>query len=108
VLTPGWQVWHPFAGFAAPITHAPPESDPLLEPESDPLLEPESDPLLDPESCPLLEPDSAPLLEPEPSVVESPTAPSPPPSSTSGTSGNATRLAHAETTSGVAASRSRR
>jgi hypothetical protein len=131
VLTPGWQVWHAFVGFGAPlayevapITHVPPasdpllepesdpllepESDPLLEPESDPLLEPESDPLLEPESCPLLEPESDPLLEPEPSVVESPAAPSPPPSSMSGTSGKPTRPAHAGTTNRVTASRSRR
>jgi hypothetical protein len=83
----------------------PPESDPLLDPEPLPL--PESDPLLDPESLPLSAPDSDPLLDPEPSVVESPTAPSPP-SSRSGTSGNPTRLAHAGTAKRAAASSSRR
>jgi hypothetical protein len=114
VLTPGWQVWHAFDGFGAPlaydvppITHAPPASDPLLDPESPPLPEPESDPLLDPESLPPSEPDSAPLLDAEPSAVESPTAPSPP-SSRSGTSGNPTRLAHAGTATRAAASSTRR
>ena len=67
LLTPGWQLWHPFIGFATPlitgvpsitqaVPHGPPES--VVHPAS---TVPEPDPL--PEPLPLAEPD--PLPEPE-------------------------------------------